>query len=85
MHIELDKNQASIAHKLVERGRYASVEEAVLAGLHHIDIMSDMLSAHQAESLREAIEEGIADKQAGRLVPAEEAYARIQQRLAERT
>lgn len=68
------------ADALVLSGRYDSIEQAVEAGLHYLhagwideEVDPEALSPED----RAAVEEGLADIEAGRVIPANEVFDRL--------
>ncbi|PTS73898.1 hypothetical protein DBR17_17605 [Sphingomonas sp. HMWF008] len=70
------------ADALVLSGRYESIEHAIEAGLSQLDLEDDEvdLDALSPED-RAAVEEGLADIAAGRVIPAEQVYAELRARF----
>jgi antitoxin ParD1/3/4 len=61
-------------------GRYASDDEVIRAALHVLERDEDEVTRKLA-ALDAALARGIADAEAGRVVPLEEAFARIRKEL----
>lgn len=65
--------------KLVEKGRYNSKSEVIREGIRLVQEREARLAALDA-----AIEVGLADVRAGRVIPAEEVYAQLRSDLAKK-
>jgi antitoxin ParD1/3/4 len=68
------------ADALVLSGRYESIEQAIEAGLHYlqegwIDEVVDLDDLSPED--RAAVEEGLADSEAGRVIPADDVFDRL--------
>jgi antitoxin ParD1/3/4 len=66
--------------KLIESGRYANASEVVRSGLRLLEEHHEERERQRAEFWAK-IDEGLADIDAGRVVPAEEAFARVRQAM----
>jgi antitoxin ParD1/3/4 len=64
---------------LVEKGRYNSKSEVIREGIRLVQERETRLAALDA-----AIEVGLADVRAGRVIPAEEVYAQLRSDLAKK-
>lgn len=76
--IRISEQTKAVADELVRQGRYASLDEVVAAGVHRLQIEDegeDIPPEHWA-----AIEEGLADIDAGRVHGAEEVFDRLRER-----
>ena len=69
---ELGTQLEAFVASLVEKGRYNSKSEVLREGVRLVQDREARLAAFDA-----AIEEGIADAEAGRTMPAEEVFARL--------
>jgi antitoxin ParD1/3/4 len=79
--INLPKELVDKLREHVASGEFKSeshVVETVLKASYYVD---DELSAEELEEVRAAVAEGIADADAGRLIPAEEVYANLRARI----
>ena len=72
--IELDDELRAYVDGLIESGRYGSTEEVVTAGVRLIQAEDGAFSAEDWA----AIEKGLADDDAGKVVDAEELFDRLQ-------
>ena len=76
MMVQLSDGGTAIVEDFVERGRFASVEDAVDAALcllsDEVVDLDDLPPEHRA-----AVEEGLADIAAGRVHDGEEVFARL--------
>jgi antitoxin ParD1/3/4 len=77
--VDLDDDVAEAVARLVETGRYASETEALRQSVR-------LLEAYEAkrDALDAAIAQGLADADAGRVVPLDEAFDRVMKRLEQR-
>ncbi|HEX2556186.1 MAG TPA: type II toxin-antitoxin system ParD family antitoxin [Microvirga sp.] len=66
--------------KLIESGRYANASEVVRSGLRLLEEYHEERERQQAEFWAK-IDEGLADIDAGRTVPMEEAFAHVRQAM----
>lgn len=74
--VRLSDGGAAIAENFVERGRFASVEDAVEAALCLLsDEAVDLDDLSSAD--RTAVEEGLADIEAGRVHDAEDVFSEL--------
>ena len=69
--------------KLIESGRYANASEVVRSGLRLLEEHHEERERQRAEFWAK-IDEGLADIDAGRVVPAEEVFAKIERMIEER-
>ena len=69
MEVRLPPEKAEFAAAQVENGAYASIDEVILAGI------SALQAAQEADN--ECIQRGLADVDAGRCAPLDEAIARL--------
>ena len=80
--VHLWPDHAALAESLVASGRFNSVGEVLM---HAFSLLEDEEAAREARlaKLRAQIEEGLADIEAGRTVPAEEVFAGLRRRVAD--
>jgi antitoxin ParD1/3/4 len=76
---DLGKELEAFVAKLVDAGRYNSKSEVLREGVRLIQDREARLAALDA-----SISRGIADADAGRTIPAEDAFDRLAARLSER-
>lgn len=77
MTIHLSAVRQELVRSLVERGRFASEDEAIDAALQ---LLAQREESEQARVL-DGIRQGLADRDAGRGRPAEEVFADIRHHL----
>jgi antitoxin ParD1/3/4 len=70
--VELGAKLEKVVAGLVKRGRYNSKSEVLREGVRLVQEREKRLAA-----LHAAIREGLADAEAGRLIPAEEVFGRL--------
>jgi antitoxin ParD1/3/4 len=73
---DLGEQLESVVENLVNNGRYNSKSEVLREGVRLVQEREARLAALDA-----AIERGIADADAGRVMPLDEAFARLRDRL----
>ena len=76
MSADLGSTLENYVSKLVEQGRYNSKSEVLREGVRLLQEREQRLAA-----LNASIERGLADADAGRLIPAEEVYAELRARF----
>jgi antitoxin ParD1/3/4 len=74
--VSLTPDQDRFVRKQIESGRYASADEVVAESLRLLQEREEFLQANR-EEIREMIEEGYADIEAGRVHDAEEVFAEL--------
>ena len=74
---ELGSTLEKYVSKLVDEGRYNSKSEVLREGIRLVQEREQKFAA-----LTAAIERGLADADAGRLIPAEEVYAELRARFS---
>lgn len=72
---DLGKTLERVVSELVESGRYNSKSEVLREGVRLVQEREARLAA-----LDQALAEGLADAAAGRVIPAEEVFARLEAR-----
>ena len=77
MSADLGSTLEKYVSKLVEQGRYNSKSEVLREGVRLLQEREQRLAA-----LNASIERGLADADAGRLIPAEEVYAELRARFS---
>ena len=77
MSADLGSTLENYVSKLVEQGRYNSKSEVLREGVRLLQEREQRLAA-----LNASIERGLADADAGRLIPAEEVYAELRTRFS---
>jgi antitoxin ParD1/3/4 len=73
---DLGKHLESVVNELVGNGRYNSKSEVLREGVRLVQEREQRLAALDA-----ALAEGIADADAGRLIPLDEAFAHLRAKL----
>jgi antitoxin ParD1/3/4 len=73
---DLGKHLESVVNELVGNGRYNSKSEVLREGVRLVQEREQRLAALDA-----ALAEGIADADAGRLIPLDEAFAHLRTKL----
>jgi antitoxin ParD1/3/4 len=76
---DLGQTLETYVEALVEKGRYGSKSEVIREGIRLVQERESRLAALDA-----AIEKGLADARAGRLVPAEQVYAQLRSDIAKK-
>jgi antitoxin ParD1/3/4 len=73
-----DELERTVA-RLVREGRYASRDDVLRAGVRALEVPADPVEIDGPDlgDDMEAVAEGLADIEAGRVVPAEEVFARL--------
>ncbi len=83
MTIEISSEAYRILQRRVDEGEYGSVEEALDGSVHDADALNrDLPSPEYLSYAKSRIEAGFADAAAGRVVPADEVFARLNARAA---
>ncbi len=78
--IALGAHFEDFIRKQVEGGRYNNASEVVRDALRLLED-AEVVRAHRLRELEALVAEGIADADAGRLVPAEQAFAEVRTAL----
>ena len=79
MSADLGSTLENYVSKLVEQGRYNSKSEVLREGVRLVQEREQKFSALSA-----AIERGLADADAGRLIPAEEVFAELKAKFGKK-
>jgi predicted transcriptional regulator len=81
--ITISDEAKAVAEQLVREGRFGSIDQAFEAGIHHLVEWDDQ--AVDLDDLspedRAAVEEGLADIEAGRVHDADEVFESLRERL----
>jgi antitoxin ParD1/3/4 len=78
--ISLTQDMEDAIQRRLATGRYASDDEVIRAALRVLE-RDDNERAQKLALLNEALSRGIADAEAGRVMPLEEAFARIRKEI----
>jgi len=77
--VDLGDDLERTVARLVREGRYASRDDVLRAGVRALEVTADPVEIDGPDlgDDMEAVAEGLADIEAGRVVPAEEVFARL--------
>jgi predicted transcriptional regulator len=81
MNIRLKPDTEQWLKSQVEQGRFGSLEEAIEALVLEDQITQEALEKADLSWARPYLDEGLADLEAGRTIPAEEVHAELRKRF----